>query len=386
VTDLFVTHYAKQNQIAPEEATVSLIIVFVLLLAASVFSFEKKSNETDTSLLGIETGVSLRGIAILLLIFGHLTFHCIRHKYFFEDAGTWAVIMFLFISGIAVSKTYGIKNIDNYFLLKRLKRLFVPTWLSVITFYFLDFILRGSHYSFKKVLFSFSGVFTPGPPNDSMWFVTYILFFYGFYFIVSKIKTKPVIKVLVMTAGSCIISLAILKLKPLISFRIWVHYSFVFPISVLIGIYAKGIKDFLKKMPIPPLLFWIATFALLYFYASGAGLNRLKALSNSFIPYPLVKSLHPVSFAMALTILVFLMDSFSFRSRFLQWTGKHSFEIYLVHLPFMLYYDFLLFRKPLFVFLIIYLILIFSLSYFLKLVSGRINQLLFRRLIPSDKI
>lgn len=90
MTALFVSHYTKQNQIAPEDANLSLIIVCAVLLAVSVLSIKKTHNTEDFPFLKKETGNLLRGIAILLLIFGHFTFHCIKHKYFFEDAGEWA--------------------------------------------------------------------------------------------------------------------------------------------------------------------------------------------------------------------------------------------------------------------------------------------------------
>lgn len=114
-------------------------------------------------------------------------------------------------------------------------------------------------------------------------------------------------------------------------------------------------------------------------------MGRLKEITNPWIPYPLVKSLGPVSFILFLTMLVFLLEKSSLNSGFLQWIGKYSFEIYLIHLPFMLYYDFLLFRKPLFIYFLLYLAIIIAFSYLMKTITGYLNQFLFRNISLAEK-
>lgn len=384
MTELFVSHYAKRNQIAPEDATLSLIIVSVVLLAASVLSLKQKTCITDNSFLRKDSGDSLRGFAILLLIFGHFTFHCVKHKYFFENGGAWAVIIFLYISGVAVSKTYGIENLNKVFLLKRVKRLLIPTWLSLIAFYSLEYILLENIQSPHKVFFNFLGIMTPGRPNDSMWFVTYILYFYGVFYVSSKMRTSPVIKILIMLSVSYIIAISILKFSQLISFRIWVYYILVFPISVIIGIYSKDVKHLLGRIFKYPFLFWATMACLAYMTFPGSEIQWLKEILYPWVPYPLVRTLHPVIFVLLLTMLIFLLDKSSLNSGFLQWLGKYSFELYLIHLPFMLYYDFLLFRKPLFVFLFLYLTIVMLLSYVLKNIADQFNRILFGNYLQSD--
>lgn len=46
----------------------------------------------------------LRGAAILLLLLGHFVLFCVKGAFFFEAAGNWAVMIFLFISGVALTK------------------------------------------------------------------------------------------------------------------------------------------------------------------------------------------------------------------------------------------------------------------------------------------
>src|SRR5581483_6918237 len=96
----------------------------------------------NDELLNIQTSGMLRGLAILLLLLGHFALKCVHGEYFFESAGMWAVIIFLFISGIALTKRYGLTGLGKTFLMKRLRNLLPPTWITLTLFYILDFAFR----------------------------------------------------------------------------------------------------------------------------------------------------------------------------------------------------------------------------------------------------
>ncbi len=100
MSQLFVTHLQNQNQINQADAIQSIIIMFLILTLAVILTVKRKLK-ADETFLSPDTGNALRGIAIIFLIFGHLSNKCIEGELFFEYAGKWAVIIFLYISGIA---------------------------------------------------------------------------------------------------------------------------------------------------------------------------------------------------------------------------------------------------------------------------------------------
>ncbi len=381
MSELFVTHYNNQNQINSHDATYAFTIIFGLLVILSLAFLQRSTRVLDSNnaFLTTETSNTLKGIAIILLIFGHLAFYCIEGGMFFEQAGSWAVVMFLFTTGIALSKTYGLYNLKRTFLLKRIKRLIVSTWIAVILFYILDYLLLNHTYSFKQVLFNLIGIFTPAPPNGAAWFITYILYLYVVFYFVSKIHVNNFSKFFIML-GICYISTIIIYNYDFLNkaFSIWIQYTVVFPISVFLGIYNQRIKNelayFFKMIP---KLYYLIMFLLMYQYFSKKGIYYLASIIDSKEYSQLVFTLQPLPFILSLLMLTYVLDKLTYSSRFLIFLGKHSLEIFLIHVPFMIYYDFFLFRKPLFIYLLVYLVFILILSYVLKLGVVKINNKIF---------
>jgi hypothetical protein len=63
---------------------------------------------------------------LFLLVIGHFSLFCIEGIQLFEYAGRWAVIIFLLLSGIAITVKYGIKDIGATFVKKRIQRFLFP--------------------------------------------------------------------------------------------------------------------------------------------------------------------------------------------------------------------------------------------------------------------
>ena len=146
---LFVSHLDGANQIALSYATRSLTFILPILIAMVAITARWK-NQTKAQepfqeklFFTEETSTTLRGIAILLLIFGHLSLKCVEGGWPFPYAGSWAVTTFLYLSGVGLAKTYGLQRIDRKFWIKRLRRIAFPVWLTYLLFYVLDFLLLG---------------------------------------------------------------------------------------------------------------------------------------------------------------------------------------------------------------------------------------------------
>lgn len=371
---IFVTHFKGLNQINQEYFRQQLLYIFAILLFIVVATLQKKEEYNKNDFLSRDTGDTLRGIAILLLIFGHLCIKCIDGYQFFEWAGRWAVIIFLYISGIALVKTYGLDSLSSSFILKRIRRLLIPTWLGLTIFYLLDFILLHKSYSFKHILLSVFCILRPTPPDGPAWFVTYIFVLYLFFFFVSRINLNNNLKPFIILVCSYLCFLIIAYVNIFNKFFIWMQYSSVFPLSVAIGIYRKNIKNILKRICSSKLLSIFLVMILFCQYYKEIGIYSIKHILSFWIYHQFITTLQPISMIILLTITTFLLDNSVIRSKFLIVLGKYSFEIFLIHMPFMVYYDFFLFRKPLSLWFIIYFLFIYILSFGINLASTRLNN------------
>ncbi len=119
------------------------------------------------------------------------------------------------------------------------------------------------------------------------------------------------------------------------------------------------------------------TIALFFFYYEGRGMYRLSQMWPSAGAAEMVQTIRPLSLILCLTMLAFLLDASPYHSRLLSGLGKYSYEIYLLHSPFMAGYDFFLFRTPLLITFYAYCMFILLLSFFFKRATGAFNRVVF---------
>ena len=142
---LIVSYWDLQNQIDPDSIRISLMLVYLLVLVLIIASTRRSGNGAKIGpreYMTRDTGMMLRGLAIVLLVFGHLSLHCIAGIQPLESGGRWAVTIFLFISAIALTKSYGGVKPGRGFIVKRLRRVALPLWFTLILFYTIDFLVH----------------------------------------------------------------------------------------------------------------------------------------------------------------------------------------------------------------------------------------------------
>jgi peptidoglycan/LPS O-acetylase OafA/YrhL len=378
----------QKNQITLSHASIALSLLILAMFLLSILSLRKKAPEKafqeciTANHFSFSTSNTLRGAAVIVLIIGHLSVKDIKAFTPYEYAGQWAVTIFLFVSGIALGKTYGLYKVGKSFLIKRIERLIFPVWLTLILFYSLDFILLNKIHSPAKIIFSFFGMITFGPPNGPAWFISYILFFYTLFFVVSFLYTNEFSKLLIILLASYFVTYSI-KFFHLNKLALWPQYTIIFPISVLIGISLEKIWNVLKAFynysKIIYFLLIVCLFTLYYKYPLISLIVGEKIFPSHI--RTLIISLRPMYLIICVAMVSYFLDSLKRESKFLLFLGDYSFEIYLLHMPFLVYYDFFLFRKPFILFFFAYFIFILLLSYLLKTVSSSLNRHIFRPVI-----
>lgn len=385
--NIFVSHLNQQNQIPLLYGRLSLAAIVAVMFLLIICSIRKRQplrnnhSVNNDEFFSFGTGKALRGIAILFLILGHLSMKCIEGNLIIENAGRWAVIIFLLISGIGLTKTYVAKYSAKAFLIKRVERLLCHLWITLILFYILDFILLKQVHPYSKILSSFLGLLSVDPPNGPAWFISYIIYLYAVFSCTMLLNINQIRKFSIALLFTYLATFVIMY-SPLDNhISIWKQYSLVFPVGMLLGTYHKKIHIFLEAFyRFSPALYIFILLTFILLYKNGTGFSRLYYSTDIYSLKQIIATLYPVYFIGFLVMLSYLLDIISIESRFLTFLGDYSFEIYLLHLPFMVSYDFFLFRKPLIVYFFIYFLFIIFLSYQLKKVTIILNRLLFNRL------
>jgi peptidoglycan/LPS O-acetylase OafA/YrhL len=157
----------------------------------------------------------------------------------------------------------------------------------------------------------------------------------------------------------------------------WCQYSIVFPASVTVGYFRIPIKKWVSKLfHLSPVLFLLLVVASLVIFYFDPFWDTVR---NFPYPYSVLDKLltlfRPLYLIAALIGIAYCLDNFNRESRFLSFLGKYSFEMYLLHMPLMVSYDFILFRKPLYAFFLVFIASILVLGYGLNRISEATNQL-----------
>lgn len=386
----YVSHLNNLNQINAEYGKNSLMIIFSIIFILIIANISGKDetdllkNKNDAFSYGSST--ILRGMAILLLCIGHFAIKCIEGVLPFEYAGEYAVIIFVMLSGIGLTKKYDISNIPKTFLFSRIKKLIIPVWLCLILFYILDFLLTDRTHTLYKIILSFLGVINSDPPNGPDWFISYIIFLYMNFYIVSSLSITKLNKIIVLLAISYGMMFFVHYFPDLKYVNMWVKYSIVFPVAVLIGLYRDVFFKWMDKVRKFSIVIFYALMAFFFVcYLIKLGLQPLTALFSSELVSEIIISVRPVYLIIFVVMLAYEIDRFKYYSRFLKFLGDYSMEIFLLHMPFMVYYDFLLFRKPLFIYFFIYCLFIIIMAFLLKKIVFKMNNILALYGVPNIK-
>jgi len=363
LNNFFVSHLNNQNQISYHDASIAVSVLFLLLLAVILFTskLNSKSGSELETYFKHETSDTLRGIAILCLIFGHFAINCVDGKFFFILAGRWAVIIFLYISGVGLTKKYSLSNLPRYFIHRRIGKLMPSVWFAMTLFIVMDYVLIGKAYNPIFLILNYLGIITIFSPDGPAWYITYIIILYLLYYLLSKVMNGNVnLKLIVLFVVCYMLSVVIWHIKPLSNnIDIWAQYAFVFPSAVGIGLYFKPIQSTLVRLYTKHRIIYIILMVLsLFISISKKGEFRIGHLINSYDFENTVAMVYDEFLILAILLLTIILDYYRYRSSLLSILGKYSFEIFLIHLPFMQKYDFLLFRKPLILYFPLYLLLI----------------------------
>lgn len=351
-------------QISVQDPILQTIIFSILFLIAITLTTRKLV--TSFNLTPSQTN-ELKGLAILMVIFGHTGYFLstdTRFLYPLSIASGVGVNMFLFLSGFGLTMSSLKSNLNPpSFYLKRLSKIYTPMWVVIAILLVLDFLLLGKTYTFETVWQSFLGFFPNADiftsVDSPLWYFTFIISYY-LIFPWILIKRQPIISAVIILAVSYfILNYVTLPINKDVVTLYKVHYL-AFPLGMMFAALLQSpLKNKLKLSLPTNQTVWALRFlliaALLYIIGftainSGIGVNLRAEQQASLITM------------FALVILIMLKP---IQSNLLILFGIYSYEIYLIQWPLMYRFDFLYKYIPASLATLVYLLVFIMLGFIL---------------------
>lgn len=313
--------------------TADNIIIAVLLFLCAMLMLRTRK----TTLLDKEQTQQIRGIAILLVVLGHLWTHAAGLKDI-PVFGSIAVTVFLMLSGYGLYLSLAKMPLNGTsFLRSRLARVMIPYWVATLVILALDYLLLGQTHPGSIITWTFLGINMTEATwylDYTRWYVTLLLLAYVFFFLsfrwLQPARGLPVL--FAIFASLYVLSLA--KMFPLGK----PDQLFAFPIGCLLAAHRARIAPWLEsRRSIATLL----AISLAGIFAS-ASVDQMPPLQNWLGQRLLIQTATITSGTLsgfAILLACIFLGRLGKVSIFLSFMGGISYELFLLHGPLLIKYN-----------------------------------------------
>jgi len=347
------------------------LIYFTLLLVALV-TLKKRPN----TLLDFSQTEQLRGVAMLFVIIGHFWHHVCNVGGPLLTLGDYAVTLFLLLSGYGLMCSNMARRISGReFLLKRVRKIFVPYWLVTFGILIADYIFLQRTYSFHEILLTFSGVNlskTLHYFDYARWFITLLLLNYLAFFCCTKLWKSHYATVALLFFSFFLI---ILRHYDLFSLGAR-HQLLAFPLGCALALVGP-----IKRWDNWGTRYQVATITFIALAMSSIYFATLRPPTDIFLAKKIVIYLEsyilPYLFCLLCILSISLFSSFGYASNFLSLCGYLSYELYLIHGPLLIKYNPILGNfedKYILIGIFLWFGMVFGLAYALKTSAALSNR------------
>jgi len=286
----------------------SLIVALIVFLPVALTynsTIINKIGGGDKNGISFDFTNVLRGIAILIIMIGHIS--GTMGTVAFSPLGGIGVALFLFLSGFGLNESWKKHGSSKYWN-KKIRRVFIPYFIviSIIA-------IIGGHKSLHGYLLDIFGIKT------SYWYIGYLLKWYLIFWLTSRFTFKYRMQIM----GVC--ALGFLFILP----NIEAEQSFSFLAGVWTSISIDKYNRITAKqmISIGVIAFIVGTVFL--------GIKQLPAIRihiDDYI-YNIVQLFIKLPYAISIMSIIWLFPIIQ-HNRFLLFAGAISYELYLVHMPF----------------------------------------------------
>ncbi len=374
--------------------TIVFAIIFWGLSAASI-----RRPKDDGFFAPFKT-LEMKGFAILAIIFSHIGYFLSTDSNFLWPMSVLAgvgVNLFLFLSGFGLTLSSLKKSTSVFaFYVKRLRKLFIPLWIIIVSFLLIDFFLLSRSYPANEIWHSFAGFFPVADLfinlNSPLWYFS-LIFFYYLIFPLTFFRRAPYLApILILSISYYLLRYGLpfglsSLLYPLIYSQPYpaelsgalinkdvlnlykTHFA-AFPLGILFAVLINDknlshikfhFKDIfltgiMKYLLVPAFIFSFGYFSI----ESGVGEGKMIEQTISLI---------------TMFSIVFLFVVKTFQVKLFSIFGMYSYEIYLIHWPILSRYDFLYKYLPAWMATCFYLVLFLAIAWVLQRLVRRIEKL-----------
>jgi peptidoglycan/LPS O-acetylase OafA/YrhL len=349
--------------------------LFIFLLLVPLFFSAKKSLSRWS--LNPQLTNELKGLAILAVIFSHIGYFLSKDtQYLFPLSvlGGMAVNLFLFLSGYGLTKSALQNHLTiKQFYQKRLKKLYLPLWISLIFIFLLDLSI-GKIYDWQVILSSFLGWYPRADLfldlNSPLWYLTLMIIYYLSFPLLFNKKFPTISAIALFSVPYLLLKFNIPLNKDLAN--LYRLHFLAFPLGVFLAsqqhylfLVREKMKLILYFSPIIKKIFLIIIFLLLIIIFSFTAINS--DVGKDMKGEQLISLI-----TMFTLIMMFLIKNFQFR--LLNWLGQYSYEIYLLHWPLIARHDLLFQYLPPFLATFIYIFYLLLGGYLLQKVGNILSN------------
>lgn len=244
--------------------------------------------------------------------------------------------MFLILSGYGLTMShlasaYTLKR----FFFKRISRIFYLYWLVTILVIGLDYLMLNRTYSFFDILLTTVGINlneTTKHLDYARWYITFILFWYIMFYLSTMLQSKNRALVFIFATSSILF-----PLDYYVTHLGW-YQIYSFAAGCCIGYNYETIRQSLQAHHIISIMAAVTGLIMvilckLYFFG----------ILKAFLPYLVflfIREGTSILFSLSVIMLMWYLGQFNLISRFLSFTGIISYELFLLHGPFLVKYNF----------------------------------------------
>lgn len=327
---MLLNNYENLKLINHNPEKCNLLILFFILLFCAFFMKKAEAQR----LLSKDQTDEIKGIAIILVILGHLWVHVVGiiPKLIF---GGEAVAMFLILSGYGLTSSYGNRKVQyGAYIAARIKRVMIPYWIITVILVTLDYLLLNRTYNIQDIVMTMLGV------NINMetryidyvrWFITFILIWYAIYLLAVSLFSDKMRGLFLYAVA------AVFFLTDYYILHMGFYQFAAFPVGCTLGLYLAQIEKSLSRQPFRYLV--LAAFIL-----SGTAVYKimLSSVLHASMPTIMGKALDEaigILFCLAVVAAVGTLGIIGYRSTILCYLGAISYELFMLHGAFLIKYN-----------------------------------------------
>ena len=340
-------------------------LIFALLLALGLLGTLRPVREK----LGFSIRVTneVKGLAILMIIFGHVGFFLFSDPGFLSPLSTVSGIgvdIFFLLSGYGLAASALRKNYSRrQFYQRRAGKIFIPLWLVLAVFLILDAVFLGRFYDWMVVIKSFLGFFPSADIyqdlNSPLWYLTPLLFYYLLFPWGFRAR-RGVLSAVVIALVAYVFILLPWPINERVR-DLYEEHFLAFPVGVALAAVSDGVGGLALKIKekfksrrawivVRYLLLVVLFFGFLYLVRGAVGGKWLAQIVSI------------LSAIMALLFFILL----KLRVGLLELLGEYSYELYLLHWPLMYRYDFIFAAFPVGLGMALYIVYLLFFAYLLR--------------------